>query len=79
MPLFTPPERTQYVLLEGSLRYSYPVSQTVWRDADGVYHAQEVPYEGDLVGATVITYTGPVEVDADTAAGLIAAGIGTIT
>lgn len=80
MPLFTPPMRTQVVSLDGALRYSYQVSSTVWKDASGVWHAQEVPYDGDLYAAqVVITRMGPVEVDADTAAELIAAGIGTIT
>lgn len=78
--LFTPPERTQYVLMQGSLRYSYPVSSTVWRDADGVWHAQEVPYDGDLAAADLIlTSSGPVLVSEDIAAELTAAGIGTIT
>lgn len=80
MALFTPPERTQYVLMEGSLRYSYPVSSTVWRDTDGVWHAQEVPYDGDLaVADLILTSSGPVEVSEDIAAELTAAGIGTIT
>lgn len=80
MPLFTPPMRTQVVVMDGNLRYSFPVSSTVWKDADGVWHAQEVPYDGDLYAAqVVITRSGPVEVDDDTAAELTAAGIGTIT
>lgn len=80
MPLFTPPMRKQVVLLEGSLRYSYQVSSTVWKDANGVWHSQEVPYDGDLVAAQrVLTRSGPVQVDAPTAAELTAAGIGTIS
>lgn len=80
MPLFTPPERQQIVPVEGSLRYSYPVSSTVWKDANGVWHAQEVPNAADLIAAqVVITATGPVTVDSATAAELTAAGIGTIT
>lgn len=79
MPVFTPPERTQVVRMIGGLRYSYLVSSTVWKDADGVWHAREVPYDGDLVGGHVLTSGGPVDVDPETADELIAAGIGTIT
>ena len=72
--------RTQYVQLDGSLRYSYQVSPTVWKDADGVWHSQEYPYDADLADAeVVVTRMGPVEVDDATAAELIAAGIGTIS
>lgn len=78
--LFTPTTRRQVVLMKGSLRYSFQVSPTVWKDANGVWHSQEVPYDGDLVNAQkVITSTGPVEVDQTTANELIAAGIGTIS
>lgn len=80
MALFTPPTRNQVILLERSLRCTYPVASTVWKDANGVWHAQEVPYAGDLATAQrVLTATGPVQVDAATAAELIAAGIGTIS
>ena len=72
--------RTQVVRLEGSLSYSYQVSSTVWKDANGTWRALEVPYAGDLIAAQkVITSTGPVVVDDQTAAELIAAGIGTIS
>lgn len=80
MPLFTPTMRTQIVSLDGALRYSYQVSPTVWKDANGVWHSQEFPYAGDLETAQVIvTSTGPVQVSSAIAAELIAAGIGTIT
>ena len=80
MPLFTPPTRTQIAYIEGSLSFGYDVPSTVWKDANGVWHAQEVPYVGDLATAQrVLTSTGPVTVDTATANELIAAGIGTIT
>lgn len=77
--LFTPPYRQMTVLMEGALRYSFEVGHTVWRDAGGVWREKEVPYDGDLVGAFVLTTGAPVVVDAGTAAELEAAGIGTIT
>lgn len=78
--LFTPPLRRQVVILEGrALRYSYDVCSTVWKQG-GVWHAQEVPYDGDLAQAEIIlTTSGPVIVTLDIAAELIAAGIGTIS
>ena len=76
---FTPPTRTQVVPVEGALRYSFQVGSTVWKDTAGVWHQREVPYDGDLVGARVLTTGAPVEVDSTTADELIAAGIGTIT
>lgn len=80
MPLFTPTMRTQVVQMDGALRYSFQVSPTVWKDANGVWHSQECPYDGDLVTALVVlTRNGPVAVDQATADELIAAGIGTIT
>jgi hypothetical protein len=79
--LFTPPQRTQYVQIEGSLRYSYPVSQTVWKDGNGVWQAQEAPTATQLGAATQLLAVpgGPCFVDSATAAALQAAGIGTIT
>lgn len=80
MPLFTPDMRKQVVVLDGALRYSYLVSPTVWKDANGEWHSQEFPYDGDLEDAQlVVTRMGPVEVDDATAAELTAAGIGTIS
>ena len=77
--VFTPPQRKQTVQVEGALRYSFQVGHTVWRDAAGVWHEREVPYDGDLVGARVLTTGAPVVVDPTTADELTAAGIGTIT
>jgi len=76
--LFTPPQRRQVNFLEGSLRVSFLVNSTVWKDQGGAWHAQENPYDGDLATAQVI-FTEPAEVDDATAAELIAAGIGTVT
>jgi hypothetical protein len=71
--------RREFHRLAGSLRYSFYVSPTVWRDSGGAWHVQETPYDGDLVGSFVLTESGPVFVDDATAAELTAAGIGTIT
>lgn len=80
MPTFTPPMRRQIVMLEGALRYSYQVSSTVWRDANGVWHSQEVPNEADLEAAQILlTRCGPVTVSQAIADALTAAGIGTIS
>lgn len=79
---FTPPQRTMKTVMEGtrSLIYSYPVSETVWKDQNGVWQHQETPPMDLLLVATqLLSVSGrPQEVDAETAAELIAAGIGTI-
>lgn len=72
--------RKQVVQMDGALRYSFDVSPTVWKDAEGVWHSQESPYDGDLRDAQiVVTRMGPVEVSDEIAAELTTAGIGTIT
>lgn len=78
--MFTPPQRTQVVVLRGSLRYSYPVSETVWKDAGGVWRHQETPGPDLLAAATrLLSVSGrPEIVDDATAAELTAAGIGTV-
>ena len=79
--LFTPPQRTMTVSLRGSLRYSYPVSETVWKDSDGVWQHAETP-AGDLLlsARRLMAYGGrPEIVDAATALELTLAGVGTIS
>jgi hypothetical protein len=78
--LFTPPQRKNVVQMERSLRYSFQVSQTVWKDASGVWRSQETPADDDLAAAQVVLgVTGrPSIVDDVTAAELTAAGIGTL-
>lgn len=76
---FTPPQITYTEILRGrSLQYSYPVSQTVWKDVDDVWHVASTPSWEDLTAA-LIYFTGPAVVDDGTAAELISAGIGTCT
>lgn len=78
--LFTPPQRHMVTMIEGALRYSYQVSQTVWKDADGVWHSEETP-AGDLLltAQRILAYGGrPQLVDQETADELTAAGIGTV-
>lgn len=77
--LFTPPQRSQRVVMHGrGLTYSYPVSSTVWKDADGVWHAQETPPNEVLEAASVLLAVSgrPQIVPAAIALELIAAGIG---
>lgn len=78
---FVPPQRTAVNVLRGSLRVSYPVSQTVWKDANGVWQAQECPSDDLLaVAQQLLAVSGrPSIVSNATAAQLIAAGIGTCT
>lgn len=78
---FTPPQRQQVVLMEGALRYSFPVSETVWKDASGVWQHRETPTMDDLASAQkLLAVSGrPQQVDDATAAELQAAGIGTVT
>jgi hypothetical protein len=81
VPTFTPPLRREIVVLKGSLRYSYNVSSTVWRDANGVWRSQETPNEADLEAAQILLTRngGPVVVSQAIADALTVAGIGTIT
>lgn len=80
LPLFTPPMRKQVAVIDGAMRYSFLVSPTVWKDANGVWQVGENPRAAEIENAQrVLTSTGPVTVDSATAAELIAAGIGTIT
>jgi len=78
---FTPPQRIQVTMMRGSLRYSYPVSETVWKDANGVWQHQETPPGEVLDAASVLLAVSgrPQVVSAAIAAELQAAGIGTIT
>lgn len=78
--LFTPHMRQEVIRLHGGLHYSYDVSPTVWKDANGVWRSREKPYDGDLADAQlVLTRSGPVVVTQDIADELAAAGIGTVT
>lgn len=77
--LFTPPQIVYKQRLYGrSLYYSYPTSQTVWKDQGGVWHTQSTPSWEDLTAAQV-SYTGPAVVSDAIAAELVLAGIGTCT
>ena len=77
--LFTPPQRIAVNQLERSLCVRYPVSETVWKDANGVWQHVECPNETDLAGALeLLAVSGRPQIIPDTtAAELIAAGIGT--
>lgn len=77
---FTPPQRQEVNVIEGSLRVSYPVSFTVWKDASGTWVTKETPSTDELATAVeVLAVSGrPQYVDAATAAELISAGIGTV-
>lgn len=78
--LFTPPSRDQVRVLKGALRYSYVVTETVWRDANGVWQHQEVPASDTLSAALAgggVVLAGRPEVISDAlAAELTLAGIG---
>lgn len=79
--LFTPPFRTETVVLWGkSLRYSYPVSLTVYKTG-GQWVAVETPATEVLLAADrILAVSGrPQTIDDATAAELIAAGVGTCT
>jgi len=78
--VFFPLFRKQTTMLAGSLRYSYPVSFTVWKDENGVWRAQETPAPTALAAATrLLAVSGrPQIVDDQTANELLAAGVGTI-
>lgn len=78
--LFTPTQRIQVNRIEGSLRYSYPVSFTVWKK-DGVWYAQETPTAAVLADADMhLAVPGtPQIVDQALADELDGAGVGTIT
>lgn len=73
---FTPPGRTETVMIRGSLRYSYPVTYTVYHVA-GVWHAVETPAFETLQTADIVLAGRPQVVDDVTAASLISAGVGT--
>lgn len=77
--LFEPPTRIQTSTILGSLRYSFPVSSTVWKDTDGVWHAQETPPAETLAAASVRLAGTPQIVSDALAAELISAGVGTCT
>lgn len=78
--LFSPPQRKQIVILAGrSLRYSYPVSSTVYKKA-GVWVAVETPSTDDLNAADqVLAVTGrPQILDDVTGAAILAQGLSTL-
>lgn len=83
MPVFffTPPQRIMTVMIRGSLRAKFPVSQTVWKDADGVWQHEETPSQDVLNEASLLLAVSgrPQVVSEEIADELIAAGIGTIT
>lgn len=77
--LFTPPQRTETVVLAGrSLRYSFQVSLTALKVA-GVWTAVETPSTEQLLAADrFLAVSGrPQTIDDATAAELIADGVGT--
>lgn len=78
--LFTPPTEMRVAVLEGALRTSWLECATVWKTADGWTYAF-YPTIDQMASATrLLAVPGtPQPVDADTAAELIAAGIGTVT
>lgn len=77
---FSPLQRKQTVMLQGSLRVSFPVSMTVWKDSSGVWHCQETPSNEVLNAASVLLAVSgrPQVVTAALAAELVAAGVGTV-
>jgi hypothetical protein len=77
--LFTPPQRIETTRIAGALRYSYPVSYTVWKDPVLGWQAAETPATETLEAATqLLAVSGrPQLVDDATATELISAGIGT--
>lgn len=78
--LFEPTRWTNTVVLAGkSLRYSYPVSSTVWKDANGVWREQQTPSYEDMLSAQVWMQGTPQIISDVLAAELIAAGVGTCT
>lgn len=80
--LFEPPTITVKTVMHGrALVYGYTVSETVWKDANGVWHSQLTPPTETLNAASeLLAVSGrPQIVDDTTAADLIAAGIGTCT
>jgi hypothetical protein len=78
--VFSPRQRKQVSMITGSLRFSYMVSFTVWKDQAGVWHAQEVPQNDALLAASrLLAVSGrPQIVDDQTANELIAAAVGTV-
>lgn len=70
--LFTPPQRTNIVMMEGSLRCSFPVSWTAYKQA-GVWTAVECPSEDVLVAADNYLPGTPSVVDDTLGAELVAA------
>lgn len=77
--LFSPPLRMETVVLAGrSLRYSYPVSLSVYKTG-GHWVAEETPSNETLLAAERFLALGgrPQTVDDETAAELIADGVGT--
>lgn len=79
--LFTPPQRKQVVQMVGALRYSFQVSETVWKDGSGVWQHQQTPSSEALLAASQLLAVGgrPQLVDKVTAIELTDAGIGTIS
>lgn len=78
--VFTPNQRTQYVQMEGALRYSFPITTSVWQDANGDWQASETPLDADLAAAQqVVTTVGPVAIDPNLADTLVGLGLGTST
>jgi hypothetical protein len=78
--LFSPTQRRQVTMMEGSLRYSYMVSFTTWKDQAGVWHSAETPPHDALLAASHrLSISGrPQIVDDQTANELRAAGVGTV-
>ena len=76
--LFTPPYITVSHRFPGTrnLRYSFEISQTVWKDADG-WHVASTPSQETLEAAIRALAPTPQIVDDTAAVELIDAGIGT--
>jgi hypothetical protein len=80
MFLFTPPSVRVQGVVNGTfgLVYGWDMSQSVWKDAAGVWHVQQTPRTEDVIVASAY-FNAPTLVDQDTADELTAAGIGTVT
>lgn len=66
-------------VIEGSLRFTFPVSSCVYKDANGVWQYMEVPPFETLQAAQTVLAGRPQWIDEATAAELTTAGIGTVT
>lgn len=78
--LFEPARWTNTTVLHGrGLRYSFPVSMTVWKDANGVWRQAQTPSYEEMLSAQHWMQGTPQIISDTLAAELIAAGVGTCT